>query len=147
MAGIDLGGRRSTPDDLWIPLSREEVRTWRKQLPRGWRRETTTEHRRIAEQARTHDGEQAELTVQKPVKPREGRETVAIVARDILEWARANPDLMMERVRFLKQQGQMEHLTDDEAVAQLSALAEKLARSSAERVYSIQGYNTPVRLE
>ena len=145
MAGIDLGERRSTPDDLWVPVSREQVRDWRKNLPKGWRRETDAVHRPMDERVEAQ-GDQVTLTSSRPTKPKEARDTVAEMARDIAAWARSNPDRFMERVKFLKQQGQMDHLTDEQAANDLLALAEKLARDSARRVYEVQGYLNPVEI-
>lgn len=147
MAGIDLGERRSTPDDLWIPVTREQVRDWRKNLPNGWRRETTVERRPIAEHIHSEDDTVAMEgggRDWRTLKPLEGRDTVSKMAADILGWARENPDLFMERVRFLKQQGQMQHLTDEQAANDLMGLCRKLAEDSARRVYERQGWLNPV---
>jgi hypothetical protein len=134
--------------ELWRPVSADDVKRWRSNLPAGWRRETST-IRSNAPTAHAVDGDTAFLEPPAQPKPMEGRAAVDAVARDLLEWVKAGKDseAVKAKVRQVKAAGGLQHLSDDEAAQQLVDLAVKMARESVERVYAREGRNRPVSID
>lgn len=156
---------------MWVPMSASDVANWRKAAFErvGGGRARVFESRgggvvrgkggtlerdviRVNETTSArHHGDQAELDVDQPTGIREARETVQILASDILAWVREKPELYEERVKHLvsraKAAGALAHLSDEDAARQVHELAQKLAEGDAERGYAEWGHNRPQVLD
>lgn len=130
--------------ELFRPIEPDELREWRRNLPKGWRREVATITSNAPKNT-PHVGDEA--IVERPARPRpmEGRQAVEAVYRDTMEWLRRVG--VDEAARQLVASGRASHLSVDEAKAQIKGLLEKDARASVERVYAREGRNRAVILD
>lgn len=144
--------QKDTPEpNRWRFIRGDTGRNWRKEVrDRVASKRSTTEfdvgrHDSFEEAAGTR--EQAVLETPAAEKPREARETVEELTKQMLEnILSGTEEQRLRRVQLLKQTAGMGHLTDAEALDQLSTLARKLATMDAERRYAEMGLNKPVQL-
>lgn len=167
MGSVKLGeaGERG----LWVPVSPSDVSNWRKAtvdrvgkggrvhrhrevtgmvVGRGGEYEMQRFHTDQADPTR-HEGNAALVDRPDPIRGiREARDTVQILASDMLAWVREVPELYEERVKHIvgraKAMGALGHLTDEEAAQQVHVLAQKLAVADAEKGYAKGGHNRAV---
>lgn len=125
--------------DLWRPIGRAAVKAWRKNLPKGWRREDAPYVRDLP--AVQSEGDVATVDTDTPVGQYEARETIDRLVADIIQWAQSDPKTLIPKVQQMKKAGGLSHLTDEEAARQLHDLAVKLAADSTERVYKQRGWD------
>lgn len=71
-----------------------------------------------------------------PEKIREARDTVEIAAKEMIAWITEDRSQFMHRVRMLKELGNFQHLTDEQAAETLWALCHEVAQKDAQRVYA-----------
>ena len=139
----------------WKPVNRAEIAAWREKVkhklataPRGSvSYQYDTGVRKDIEQADSARGDEATFSgPRSPSGIREARDTIDVLAAQTLEWVRSagSKDVLRQRVAHLQRAGGMSHLSLDEAVDQVHALALKLAQMDAERVYNQDGHNRPV---
>lgn len=127
--------------DLWRPVTRDELKEWRRNLPKGWRREVGTIYSN-APRVTPHEGDSAFVERPAPPKIMEGKEAVAAVYADTMAWVnRVGVD---EAALQLMAADKASHLSFEEAKAQIKALAEKVSRASVERVYAREGHNRAI---
>lgn len=102
------------------------------------------------EQADTLDGRTAVMERPAPEKPEEPRKTAEALTRDFIDqmlwWAKHAPDTYMHRIRVMKEQGGLGHLTDEQAAEQVHLLCRKVAEADAKRGYETLGLSKAVRL-
>jgi hypothetical protein len=144
--------QKDTPEpNRWRFIRGDTGRKWREEVrDRVKSRRSTTEF----DVGRHNDLEEApgnreQGVVEAPAaeKPREARETVEELTRLMLENILSGTEQeRLRRVQLLKQTTGMGHLSDADALEQLSTLARKLAQMDAERRYAEMGINKPVEI-
>lgn len=131
-------------DSLFRPMDPEELKAWRRDLPKGWRREVGTIYSN-APKVTPHDGDEAFVERPARPKPMEGRQAVEAVYRDTMDWLRRVG--VDEAARQLVASGRASHLSIEEAKSQIDSLLRKDALASVERVYAREGRNRAVILD
>ena len=126
-------------DRLWTPISQEEIKRWRKRLPKGWVREFNTATTVGLEPA-DPDGddrvafEKPSAKVTQPLPPRQVADDVF---GQVWEWASKNRDnfrLLAQIVRH-NNPSAFGHLTDDQLAEHLEQHAREAARKATRTVY------------
>lgn len=152
-----LQRKDEAPPNEWQAIRGDAARQWRQgvrermqKAPKG---QVTTEfdvarHNAI-EEAPTLNRETGIIERPTVERPREARETIEVLTQmmldNILDESKGE-QARLQRIQLLKQTAGWGHLTDAEALDQLSTLAAKLARRDAERRYAEMGLNKPVDL-
>lgn len=67
----------------------------------------------------------------------------------IAGWARAHPEFMLERARYLKQESplQFAHMTDIQLAAELTRIVEEKAKAAVELTYNRRGWSRKLDLD
>lgn len=138
--------------ETWRHVSQDDIRRWRQKVKTnlatkpGHRYEYDTAFRQGLD--RVEPNADGSVTLEAPTRERirEARETVEVAAREMAEWIREDRTQFMHRVRMLKQMGNMQHLTDEEAAEKVWNLCVEIAQKDARRVYEIEHGIKPVRL-
>ncbi len=119
---------------VWRSASPETIKDWRdrahKNLMNNERRivtfEDSTAHHMGWDTADVDAAGNPVLEKPAKEKPRQGREVVEMVQKDLVDqmlwWAKHKPELFREKVRLMKQTSGMSHLTDDQAAEQVHSM-------------------------
>lgn len=129
-------------NELWTPLKEDEIKEWRRDLPKGHVRESNTAHHLYP----TTDAEGDRAVVEAPASSG-GKVPLARTAppREVADevfglmwlWAKKNPEnyaLMAQIVRHNNPDA-FGHLSDDELRTKLEEYAKSAGRRAAEAVY------------
>lgn len=130
--------------DTWRSISSDEIKRWRDEARRkvaqnpGHRWEYNTAHRQGLEYQAPDQpgGDQVTMERPRPERIREARDTVEVATREMISWVTEDRAQFMHRVRMLKQMGNFQHLTDEQAAEQLWNLCYELSQADAKRVYA-----------
>ena len=126
----------------WEPISEDDVKEWRKHLPKGAIRETNTARTVGYEEVESEDGDSAVMTkgpthIAQAAVPRE-------VAREVFgmmwEWGRKSPEAYALMVQIMRNSDHeaFGHLSDDELRTKIEQHAKDAARKATEDVYDGQ---------
>jgi len=148
--------RGDTPQPgVWRSVNQEEINAWRKKVKRDLATKPkgsivyeydTGRTQGLAPATTTASGD-AIFEMPKPLGIRDPRDTIDVLIKGTLDWVRSGTqDDLRQRVKQLQKAGKFSHLSLDEAVSQIAALVEKMAKADAERVYAERGYGRPVQL-
>lgn len=144
---------KDTPQPgVWHMVRGDFARTWRKNTREKLTTQSgvslefsVTRQENIDEAPGTHETGVVEAPAKE--KPRQPLETVEELARMMVENILAQPhEGRIRRIQLLKANSGMGHLTDEEALDQLTHLAHKLARRDAERRYKEMNLLAPARI-
>ena len=145
-----------TPEPgVWRSIDQKQIDKWREKVKRDLATKPKGSIMYEYDTGRTQGLTPADTTASgdaifempKPMGIREPRDTINVLIKGTLDWVRGgNKDDLRQRVKLLQESGKFAHLSLDEAVSQIGALAEKMAKADAERVYAERGYGRPVQL-
>ncbi len=133
--------------DTWRHVSRKDLADWRSKVKddlrtkRGTRYEYNTARTKGLDLVGTNDDGSATVSSKSAVGIRSHRETTEIVAQEMAAWIKESRGSFMGRIRMLKQMGNFQHLTDEDAASRMWELCQKVAQSDVKRVYRRDGYD------
>lgn len=131
-----------------VDMTPEDIRDWRKNLPKGSVRTVDTGTRNLTPVSFA-DGDTA--TVARDYTPRAYVEPLEVMAKvvgpmlsDLMRTKATSESAFLDRVRNLKALAGWEHMTDEDAASQLEGLATKIAGTIAEERYKLAGKVRPI---
>lgn len=135
-----------------VELSSEELKEWRRTLPKGSVRTVDTGVRNLTPVDRS-DGDNAVIrreaeTRRSFVEPTEVMaKVIGPMLEDLMRTKAKSESAFLDRVRNLKVLAGWEHMTDEECATQLEGLATKIAAIVAEERYKALGKLRPVNMD
>lgn len=136
---------------VWRAAAPERVREWRERAHKNLMNndgravtfEDITAHHMDWPDADVDDAGNPVMEKPASEKPRQGREVVEMVSKDLVDqmlwWAKHDPELFRKKVRLMKQTSGMSHLTDDQAAEQVHGLCRKIAEAEVAEVHETTG--------
>ncbi len=120
----------------WQPITQEEVRRWRRDLPEGHVREFNTAHTVGLEEAEG-DGDSAVLESHGPPVIDDARAVVNDLRNIAIQWATANRENARVAVKMMRaaNPGAFAHRSDEELTAMILEHLEQEIQSVVEGVY------------
>ena len=109
--------------DTWRHVSSQDLTDWRSKVKndlrtkRGTRYEYNTARTKGLEPVGVNEDGSATVSSPSSSGIRSHRETTEIVAQEMVSWIQESRDSFMGRIRMLKQMGNFQHLTDEDAAS------------------------------
>lgn len=129
-----------TSKSLWTPITEDEVKEWRRDLPKGHMREFNTAHTTLPQDDVDVDGDEVTVStpkVQQIAQAAPPREVAEEIFGQVWKWATKNPDAFKLMAQIVRNSypAEYSHMSQDELEAKIKEHAEAAARKATEQVY------------